>query len=106
MAVFVVPESKAAKADGQFQFKLPGSKKTFNVPLMQYLPVERASAAARFESGAFNPTDLDAVLADMFGSEELAGLVKKLDSEQLSALFQAWQDAGDVSLGESPASED
>lgn len=105
MAVFEVPESKAKSKDGQVQFRLPGSRKVFTFPKLQYLPTEAAAAAAAFQSGEFGIDTLKGLLSTMFGSDEAAELAVKMDSEQLSWLMENWAEASDTSVGESQPSD-
>lgn len=103
---YEIPKSKAATKEGQFAFRLGGSRKQYSIPLLQYLPVDRSLAASRFEAGDFKPDDLRDVLATLFGSEEVGELILSLDGEQVSGLMGAWREASDIGMGESPASED
>lgn len=113
--VFQVPESRASIKQNVFEFKVPGSKKTWVLPKLQYLNAdqsERLTAtsarmkATRDEGGKIDPT-LAAEISHLqreIIEEHCPGLYALIDGEQMSALIEAWQEASTVSLGESSAS--
>lgn len=112
--VFQVPESRASIKQNVFEFKVPGSKKQWALPKMQYLNADQserlttlsARAKAQREAGV-KDVELSAEIAHLQREVVEAtcpGLYALLDGEQMSALMQAWQEASTVSLGESSPS--
>lgn len=93
---FQVPASKRSHKQNRFEFKLDG--KTHSIPLLKFLPVRSAEA---FEKGS-NVGGLIAA-ADSDATREA---IRDLDSEQLEALVDAWQEASGVELGESEGSSE
>lgn len=101
---FVIPASKAATKDGQVSFMLDGTR--YTLPKLQYLSMESAAAAAAFESGEFDVSNMREVLSTMFGDEELVDVLLKSSMDRIEFLIEHWREASDISVGESPASED
>lgn len=113
--VFEVPASKASIKQNQFEFKVPGEKKTRALPLLKFLPVGTNSKMAELAApikkakDAGNEPDRESLQA--FGVFQI-GLLEKyspgvtdvLDNEQLKELLGGWQEASGISVGESPAS--
>lgn len=115
MTVHELPASKASIKQNQFQFKVPGDRKTWSIPLMQHIPIgwrERFAAAAE-------PIRTATMAGDQVKPEHLMelgevqvellnkyapGVLDVLDSEQLAALLKAWEAASKISMGESSAS--
>lgn len=112
---FAVPASKASIDQNVFTFTIPGDRKTYRLPLMQYL---QASFADRMNSLAAtikaSPTssgtpDPEAIAASSNLQREIfehyvPGLYDKLAADQVGALADAWREASTVGLGESSAS--
>lgn len=93
--MFEVPASKRSVKQDVFEFQVDGKKHTV--------------VSAKFLNGS----QMEAVvngqlteLLDIFGTKDsrTGAAVRSLDQEQLLALVEAWQDASDVTPGESPAS--
>lgn len=91
---FQVPASKASKGQDQFEFTIGTA--TFSVTKAKFVPIGELE---RLE------VDGNAALA-FFGAEgtKQGAAVRGLDSEQFSALVQAWNDDSEISSGESLAS--
>ena len=113
---FAVPESKASIDQNVFTFTIPGDRKTYRLPLMQYLSADFADrmnalapkiAQAR-ETGenAANPEvlALSSRLQREIFERHVPGLYGKLTADQVGALADAWREASTVGLGESSAS--
>lgn len=97
--VFQVPTSKASVKQNRFEFQLPGSKKTYSVPKLQFV---KPSLALQFG-------DLTEVqVANLLFGEYMPEVFPLLeDSSQLEALLEAWKEASEgVGVGESSASAD
>ncbi|QGZ16906.1 tail assembly chaperone [Arthrobacter phage LittleTokyo] len=113
--VYEVPASKASIKQNQFEFKVPGERKTRSLPLPKYLPIgwrskmEEAGkpVQAAIDAGK-DPSVEDLRLLGSLQIEILnkysPGLVDVMDEEQLSELLKAWQEAGGITVGESVAS--
>lgn len=98
--VFQVPASKRSIKQNQFEFKVPGDKRTYSIPKAKYLPmgvVERMSSAEQVTL-----TDIIALFGDPESPAAVA--VRTLDGEQITALTEAWQKDSGVQAGESSAS--
>lgn len=96
--VYQVPASKASIKQNQFRFQVPGDKRTYSLPKMQFLPVGVVSEASKLAE----PTLFD--FLTFFGNGPAAKAVKGLDKDQLSHLTDAWMKDSGVKLGESSAS--
>lgn len=93
---YEVPQSKKSLKQNQFEFKLPGDRKTYSVPLLQYIRPAFIRDYAELDANEFMVKFIDA---------ELPGVLDKLeDSEQLEALMNAWSAASGITPGESEAS--
>lgn len=113
--VFEVPASRASIKQNQFEFKVPGERKTRTLPLLKFVPVGYRDRLQRLaepirEAQAAGETPSNEVLA-AFGSFQIdllekyaPGLTDLMDDEQLAALLKAWTQASGVSVGESPVS--
>lgn len=94
--VYTVPKSKASIKQNRFEFKLEGDATVYSIPLLKFL---KPSIALELQAG--NQAE---AMRSLF-TEYMPGVLEKLeDSVQMGDLFQAWQDASGVSLGESSAS--
>jgi hypothetical protein len=95
--VFQVPPSKASVKQNRFEFQLPGSKKTYSVPKLQYV---KPSLALQFDELT------EVQIANLLFGEYLPDVFPLLeDATQLEALLEAWKAASEgVGVGESEAS--
>ena len=111
---FEVPASKASIKQNIFEFTIPGSKKVYSLPLLQYLNADLATEMAVIspklqamqETGGKDPEVIAAVSSwqrKVFESYA-PGVYAKLTSDQISALAAAWREASSVSMGESQSS--
>jgi len=93
--VYEVPKSQASIGQNRFEFTVPGSKKTFSIPLAKYI-----KPALAIEMAA-NPAISTKSLLDHYaqGSWELFE-----SADQLEAFGAAWREASGIGLGESSAS--
>ena len=112
---FEVPVAKASIKQNLFEFTIPGDRKTYRLPLMQYLQASFADRmnslaatikAAQTSSGTPDP---EAIAASSNLQREIfehyvPGLYDKLAADQVGALADAWREASTVGLGESSAS--
>ena len=98
MAVYEVPKSQASLKQNRFEFKLPGSPKVYDVPLLKFLK----------PSIAFEIADLSEIeLARRLFAEYLPEASQKFeDADQLAAFMSAWTEASGIAPGESKASAD
>jgi hypothetical protein len=96
--VYEVPTSKASIKQNRFEFKVPGDKKLYSLPLLKYL---KPSLVLTVEDDA--PVRAMSVILE----EYAPGVYAKFeDGEQVEALFNAYAEASGVDLGESSASVD
>lgn len=118
-----IPESKASIRQNQVEVFLPGEKKPYYVPKMQYLLADQrsrmselSSAARAFiedhqagrkrppsESEAAAMAAIERLQREIFESH-IPDLYKKLTSDQIQFLQEEWNRESGVSLGESSAS--
>ncbi len=112
---FRVPDSRASIKQNLFEFEVPGSKKTWALPKLQYLNADQserltelsAKAKAETDDGGKQSVELVAEIGRLqreIIEAHCPGLYALLDGEQVGALVQAWQEASTVSLGESSGS--
>lgn len=115
MAVHEVPASKASIKQNQFEFKVPGERKTRSLPLMQYLPLSVRGRmgqlaapikAAKDRGEEVPPEDLNALGQMQLDMLERfsPGITDLLDNDQLAWLLTNWEKASTISMGESKAS--
>lgn len=97
---FEVPASKRSIRQNQFEFKVPGDRKTYHIPKAKYLTVGQVEKLAGKGSAELAITDL----LDIVGEGEARAAVETLDTEQLMALMTAWQADSQLEVGESSAS--
>jgi hypothetical protein len=113
--VFEVPASKASLKQNVFEFKVPGEKKTRSLPLLKYTPLgyrnKLAKLAAPIRDAQAAGKDPDQEDLRALGEIQLdilekysPGITDVMDDEQMGALLKAWQEASQISVGESPAS--
>lgn len=113
--VYEVPASKASQKQNVFEFKVPGERKPRSLPLLKFLPVglngRMADAAKPVHTAQKAGRKPSADELHALGSIQMEilnkyspGLVDAVDSEQLGAILRAWQEASNISVGESPAS--
>jgi hypothetical protein len=97
--VYQVPASQASIKQNRFEFTLPGSKKVYSVPKLQFV---KPSLALTFGE----LTEIQ--VANLLFAEYLPEVFPQLeDGSQLEALLNAWKDASEgVGVGESSASAD
>lgn len=96
--VYEVPASKASIKQNRFEFKVPGDKKTYSVPKLQFL---KPSLVQDVEED--NPIRAMRAILDYY----TPGVYEKFeDGEQVAGLFNAWAEGSGVDLGESSASAD
>jgi hypothetical protein len=93
---FEVPASKKSLKQNRFEFTI--GKKTHDIPLLKFAPVEAAEA---FEDGR----QVAGILAAA-GSDAARGAIRQLDGDQLEALVSAWAEASGVDVGELEGSTD
>lgn len=96
---FEVPASKRSIKQNQFQFKVPGDRKTYSIPKAQYLSIGQVAELSQ-KGGDVQITDL----LDILGQGDAHAAVRTLDQEQLVALMEAWQADSGLTTGESSAS--
>lgn len=115
--VFEVPASKASIDQNQFKLKLPGSKKVWSLPKLQYinsdlrLRMQEASVPLKRlidEGGkpdAAQALEVQQIQRELF-DRYAPGLYAECSDDQINAIMGAWQEASGISLGESSASAD
>lgn len=107
--VYRIPESKKSIGQNLFEFELPPSVcaeldlaegSTYSIPKAKFL------TAGQIEQLAENPQELKLTeILDLLGrTDEAAGAIRRLDTEQLMGLMQAWTADSGFDLGESSAS--
>jgi hypothetical protein len=104
--IYEIQPSAASKPENRFEFKLSGSKKTYSVPLLQFIPPQLA-----LDFPNLDENDISSVMEFMgkflhriSPKEDILALFE--DQQQFMEWFGAWQDASTATLGESTASED
>ncbi|WAB09124.1 tail assembly chaperone [Arthrobacter phage Eesa] len=115
---FEVPASKASIKQNQFgPIKVPGERKQWNLPLLKFIPVgmraKLAEAAKPIQAARDAGRDPSREDLGRLGELQLEllhkyapGLADVLDDEQLGAVLVAWQEASNITVGESVASPD
>lgn len=94
---FEVPVSKASIDQNQWSFKMPGDRKTYKVPKLQFM---RPSLMREMDTKA-NRIDRVYMLLEHYHP----GLVDKFDGlDQIEAFYTAWAEGSGLSVGESSAS--
>ena len=113
--VYEIPASKASLKQNVFEFKVPGEKKIRSHPLLKFLPIgyrnRMAQMAAPIQAAQAAGDDPDSKDLHALGTVQLEllerfspGVTDVMDDDQLAALLKAWQEASQISVGESPAS--
>lgn len=107
---FKVPESKASIKQNVFEFQLPGHKKTFSVPKLEYMSAELVERLGDFKEYKPGEEVSDEDGRAMFKLQNdifrhYCPEALSLDTEQAAALFAAWSEGSEVDVGESSASE-
>jgi len=96
--VYQVPTSKASIKQNRFEFTLPGSKKVYSVPKLQFI---KPAIALQFNELS------EVQIANLLFNEYLPEVFPQIeDSSQLEALLGAWKEESGVGVGESEASAD
>lgn len=115
--VFEVPASKASIKQNQFEFKLPGSKKVYSIPKMQYISSDLRERMQRCGShlksvidsgGEPDPeamAEMGTIQRELFETY-VPDLYEKVSDDQIEAIQEAWQKASEITLGESSPSAD
>lgn len=113
--VFEVPASKASIQQNQFEFKLPGSKKTYSLPKMQYISSDlrermqsvggalKADVDAGREPDPAAAAEMGRIQRELF-EKYAPDLYKQVSDDQLEVIQEAWQEASGITLGESEPS--
>lgn len=110
--VYEVPPSKASHKQNQFPFRVPGKKKTYWLPKLQYVRPGLAKPLAELAGSIEGkPTPDQAMqLFDLqmrIFEHYVPGFADLFEGQdQIAALMEAWQVGSSVSLGESSASAD
>jgi hypothetical protein len=102
--IYQVPASAATKKENRFEFRMPGSRKAYSLPLLQYIPPKLALDLPKIDES--DPSSLIEFMGKFLHrispSMDILDLFE--DQQQFMDFFQAWQDASTVSVGESQAS--
>lgn len=93
----------------QFNFTLGTDKTVYSIPLLQYLPKHIVDALVEVQR--IEDENLQADKSERWLESLLHTYCPKLDIDQqplsvFKALFEAWQNASNLTVGESPASAD
>lgn len=118
--VFQVPESKVNDSANRFEFQLPGEKKIYSLPKMQYLRAGHSERITALSKRLRDAKDRDerkkasapskettAVQVELMGLQReimelyCPGLYDKIENDQLDAVVTAWQEESMVNLGKS-----
>ena len=90
-----IPKSKASLKQNRFEFKFPGSTKTYTVPLLKYI---KPALMAELEE-LNTQQSIVRLLGEYYPKESL--FEKFEDAEQFEWFMDQWTAASGVSLGES-----
>ncbi|AJT42420.1 hypothetical protein [Psychromicrobium lacuslunae] len=96
MTVFQVPASKAGYKQNRFEFTMPGSKKVHSIPKLSFLKPELLLKMETLSQAQ--------AMNELFAEYLPEVLGQFGEIFQLEALFNAWSEASEMSLGESEAS--
>jgi hypothetical protein len=99
---FNVPASAGEKPENRFEFTLPGAKKRYSIPKMDFLTGEHLLLVSQVEDQEFGA---DSVKALFQLTDELTDApIRKLAMDQLVAFYDAWGSASAVTPPESDGS--
>jgi hypothetical protein len=102
--VYQVKQSAAKQKKNRFEFQMPGSKKLYSVPLLQYIPPRLVIDLQKVDDS--KPDTVIDFIQKLFKAvspkEDILALFD--DEDQFTDWFVAWQEASTVQLGESSAS--
>ena len=97
--VYTVPATKASIEQNLFAFKLPGDRKTYKVPRLQFL---KPSLMRQMDSMKNKVDRIYALLENYH-----PGLVDSFEGlDQVEAFYTAWGAASGITAGESSASSE
>ena len=97
--MYQVPASKASVKQNQFDFKLPGDKKTYSVPKLQFI----RPSLMRDMDAMGNKIDRVYALLENYHPQ----LVDKFDGlDQVEAFYTAWAEGSGIGVGESSDSSE
>jgi len=96
---YQVPASKRSIDQNKFEFTVPDDDTVYKVTAVKYLPL---GSVEELQGNAGDITLTD--ILDLFGDADAQAAVRTLDTEQLQALTEAWQQDSGVQMGESSAS--
>lgn len=98
---YAVPEPKRSKGQDVFEFGPASAPSKFKVKRLKYLPMGTVEALS-----TAGDDDRFAVMLALFGDKDSPSgkFVRGLEADQFTALFQAYEEDSNVSVGESPAS--
>lgn len=97
--MYEVPASKRSIKQNQFQFKVPGDRKTYSIPKAKYMTIGQVESLQTkgSEVGLMD-------ILEILGQGDAREAVRGLEQEQLMALMDAWQADSGLTVGESSAS--
>lgn len=113
---FQVPASKASIKQNQFDFDLPTGEH-FTLPKMQYINADIQQRMSRIgaalkkvldDGGKPTPqqsAELQEVQRELL-ERYAPGLYSLVENDQIQSIFEAWNEASSIGLGESSASAD
>ncbi|PZE89940.1 hypothetical protein [Curtobacterium sp. MCBD17_008] len=97
--VYEVPTSKASIDQNQWSFKMPGDRKTYKVPKLQFI-----KPSLMREMDAMN-NRIDRVYALL--EHYHPGIVDRFEGlDQVEAFYTAWAEGSGITTGESSASSE
>ena len=96
---YVVPE---ADSGAGFAFKFAG--KSYSVPFVEDLPLERLEALNAMRGVGSSDMNLRELTALLFG-DEAGAVVYQMSAKQFQGLVEAWEGASSATVGESDPSE-
>jgi hypothetical protein len=99
---FNVPVSAGEKPENRFEFTMPGSKKKYSLPKMEFLTGEHLLLVSKIEDDEFGPESVTALF--QLTDDLTDAAIRKLAMDQLVAFFLAWSDASEVTPPESDGS--
>ena len=96
---YVVPE---ADSGPQFAFKF--GAKSYSVPFVEDLPLERLEALNAMRGVGSSDMNLRELTALLFG-DEAGAVVYQMSAKQFQGLVEAWEGASSATVGESDPSD-